>query len=359
LQPKKILLIRFSSIGDVVLTAPAVAALHEEFPNAEIHLLTKKALAPLWRGDPRVRVRSFDPQNAHFGLPGFFRFIRELDEEHYDAVVDLHALPKSRALTAALGVPVYRLQKASLARRWYVATKREPVNPVHVARRYVRALAPLGVPTEGPLKPEIRAEERARERLASMLQALNLKGRVLIGIAPGAQWATKQWGWAHYAELVDRLNARGFWVAIIGGKEDKHACEELVQGRRALNFAGLLDLSETLALMEYCRLVVSNDSGPMHMAGARGADVIGIFGSTTQPLGFAPLAERSAVVEVDLPCRPCSPHGLKACPLGHFRCMNDITVAQVWAAVENFIGPPPPPDDEGHDPNEGLFILSD
>lgn len=353
----KILIIRFSSIGDVALVAPAVAAIKARYPQAEIHLLTKKAMAPVWSGDTRVRVRFYDGDDAHFGLPGFRKFITELRAEHFDAVVDLHALPKSRMLAWAIGENVMRYQKNSLARRFYVATKILPNEPVHTARRYVRALAPLGIDTEAPLDARIDAAETARNRVGNMVQAVGLRGRSLVALAPGSQWATKQWGWVNFAELVNRLHARGDWVALVGGKADRDRCEELAAGKRALNFAGLLDLQETLALMDYCKLLVTNDSGPMHLAGARQTDVIAIFGSTTRALGFWPLAPKFSVLEVDdLECRPCAPHGRDACPKGHFRCMHLVSVNRVWAEVEKYLGPPPS-DDKGPEDNEGVFFL--
>lgn len=359
MAPRKILLIRFSSLGDVVLTAPAIAALHATFPHDELHLLTKKTYAPLWQADPRVKTRFFDPQEAHFGLPGFIRFLRELAAEHYDWVVDLHALPKTRALTAWLGRPTVRYDKAAWQRRRYVITHRPPREVVHVARRYVRALAPLGVNPDFPIRPEIAVSSRARERVGGMVQAVGVRGRTLVALAPGAQWETKQWGWDRYAMIAERLNARGHWVALVGGKEDRDRCEIIAAGRRVLNFAGLLDLPETMALMDFCRLVVSNDSGPMHMAAARGAAVIGLFGSTTRELGFWPLAEEASVLAVGaLPCRPCSTHGRKRCPAGHFRCMRDLTVDRVWAEVEKYLGPAPLASPT-HGDETGIFYLGD
>jgi ADP-heptose:LPS heptosyltransferase len=218
---KKFLIIRFSSIGDVVLTAPAVAALHEAFPGARIDLLTKKHIATIWKGDPRVNVRSFDPDDAHYGLPGFFRFLSELRAERYDAVIDLHGLPKVRALCLALGRPTYRYDKASVARRRYVKTKKPPAEIVHSSRRYVRALAPLGVDPGGPLNPEILVSEKAREAVGKYVSALNIRGRQLVAIAPSSQWETKQWGWERFGELIPRLNAKGLWVALVGGPEEK------------------------------------------------------------------------------------------------------------------------------------------
>lgn len=357
MTPKKVLLIRFSSIGDVVLVAPVVAALKDRFAEAEIHLLTKKGISPAWKGDPRVKVRFFDEKDAHYGLPGFFRFIGELRAERYDVVIDLHGLPKTRALTVAIGAKTLRYDKASMARRKYVRTKVPPAEIVHSSRRYVRALAPLGIDPEAPLNPIIDVEERASRSVGNMVQALNIRGPQMVAFAPGSQWGTKQWGWEKFDALAAKLHEKGEWIALVGGPEDKERCEQLAEGRKALNFAGLLSLQETLALMDFCKLMVTNDSGPMHMAGARGVPVVGLFGSTTRELGFWPLGEKSIILDVaGLECRPCSPHGLAACPAGHFKCMNELSVERVWAEVESRLGPPPPPPGQGED--EGLFFLN-
>lgn len=358
MTPRKILLVRFSSIGDVVLVAPAVAALKAKFPDAELHLLTKKAIAPIWSGDPRVQVRWFDPDDRHFGLPGFFRYLAELRGERYDLVVDLHGLPKTRLLTLALGAPTLRYDKASLARRRYVRTKTPPAEIVHTARRYVRALAPLGIDPEAPLDPRIEIDEKARKAAGNLVGPLNIRGPEMVAVAPGSQWATKQWGWEKFDALVQRLHDAGKWVALVGGAADKERCEQMAEGRKVLNFAGLLSLPETLALMDFCALMVTNDSGPMHMAAARGVPVVAVFGSTTPALGFWPLGldtGKAVVVETaGLACRPCDPHGLAACPAGHFKCMGDVSVERVWAEVERRLAPPPGAA-EGAD--EGLFFF--
>ncbi len=360
MSPRKFLLIRFSSIGDIVLTAPAVAALHARFPDARIDLLTKKAFADVWSGDPRVRVRSFDPDHQHFGLPGFFRFVGELRAEKYYFVIDLHDLPKTRSLTAALGRPVLRYHKAGFARRRYVANKRPP-KMAHTARRYVNALSPLGIDPDAPLDPHIEVTDAALKRIGQMIGALQIADREIVGLAPGSQWATKQWGWKNFDEIVARLHNTGRWVALFGSKAEQMQCEELAMGRNVLNFAGMLSLQETMAALSFCRLLLTNDSGPMHMAGARGCDVVSIFGSTTPALGFSPLAPKARIVQVEeLECRPCSPHGKAECPLGHFKCMNDISVDQVWEAIGDTLraqAKSAADDDQASD--EGLFHFSD
>ena len=161
----------------------------------------------------------------------------------------------------------------------------------------------------------------------------------IIVLAPGASKMTKRWLSENFAKLGDRLLKMNYQVLLVGGYQDKQICknieETMVQPPE--NFAGLLSLQETAALINESVLLISNDTGVMHMGAALKKPVVAIFGPTTHHLGFVPFRTQSIVVEKSLSCRPCSYHGTDVCPKGHFHCMKDIPVEDVLKAAKNLL----------------------
>jgi len=159
----------------------------------------------------------------------------------------------------------------------------------------------------------------------------------LIGVHPGAAWATKRWLPERYAELCRRLAAEGARCVLVGGPADKALCAEIAAASGALDWSGKTDLSALKALMSRLSLFVTNDSGPMHLAAAAGVPVMAFFGPTSRELGFFPYGERHRVLEHELACRPCGLHGGKTCPEGHFLCMKLTTVDSAWKAAQELL----------------------
>jgi heptosyltransferase-2 len=185
------------------------------------------------------------------------------------------------------------------------------------------------------------AGANAEDSAAKMLADAGLEGKMLAGIHPGSVWPTKCWPYENYAKLITRLEKElGVISVIVGGGKDIDLGEQVsrLSDAHSVNLAGKTTLSELMALMKRFRLFITNDSGPMHIAAAFGVPVLGIFGPTTKELGFFPYGEGNRVIEVKgLPCRPCALHGGKKCPQGHFKCMRDITVDEVFAAAREML----------------------
>jgi len=163
-------------------------------------------------------------------------------------------------------------------------------------------------------------------------------GEPFVALAPGSIWGTKRW--PYYKELAQHLTAQGRRIVVVGGKDDWPLGEQIaVAARRlkhhAVNACGKLELRESVALVNKATVLVTNDSAPLHFATAVGTPVVAVFGPTVPGFGFGPRGPRDVTVGVDgLPCRPCSRHGPERCPLGHHRCMNDLPVERVLAAIE-------------------------
>ncbi len=322
----KVLVVRLSSLGDVVLATAAVEALAGDRPDAEIHVLTKPAFREVFRNHPAVaRCLAWDPSEG-LGL-----LARRVRGEDYHRVVDLHGNLRTRALralTPTVGWSRYR--KGSVRRRVAVWLRKPAVlDRTHVVDRYVHALAPLGV---RPVRrrPRVFPAEADRGRAEALLRASGWAGQPLIALAPGARWATKAWPETHWIDLVSRIRGegRGFPV-IVGGTGDRDLAERILAGGPGANLAGETSIPETAAVLERCEVLVTNDSAPLHLATAVGTRVVALFGPTVRGFGFFPLGPEDRVVDLDLPCRPCSLHGDDRCPLGHHRCLRGLDVERV------------------------------
>jgi heptosyltransferase-2 len=162
----------------------------------------------------------------------------------------------------------------------------------------------------------------------------------LVGINPGSVWATKRWVPEYFAKVADNLTKeQNCKVLIFGTAKDADAVNGVVgvMKEKAVNLCGKTNLKELTTLISKCKLFVTNDSGSMHIACACQVPVVAIFGPTTRELGFFPYGEKSKVVEVDLKCRPCTLHGGNVCPLGHFKCMKDVTPEMVIEECKGFL----------------------
>ncbi len=318
----RVLLIRLSSLGDVVLATAAVEALAEDRPDVEIHVLTKPAFREVFRNHPAVaRCLEWDPSE------GLGRLAEAVRRGGYDRVVDLHGNLRTRALRALAPTMRWsRYRKGSVRRRVAVWLRKPALlDRAHVVDRYVRALAPLGVRPVRRL-PRVFPAEADYGRVEALLRASGWAGQPLIALAPAARWATKAWPEAHWIDLVSRIRGedRGFPV-VIGGAGDRDLAERILAGGPGANLAGETSIPETAAVLERCEVLVTNDSAPLHLATAVGTRVVALFGPTVTGFGFYPLGPLDRVLERPEPCRPCSLHGGERCRLGTLSCLEGVS----------------------------------
>jgi heptosyltransferase-2 len=191
-------------------------------------------------------------------------------------------------------------------------------------------------------RPMVYPSEADRTLVVQMLVdrfGLGWEEQTLIAVAPGSVWNTKRWPEEYFQELIRLLADRHLNIALVGGKEDAGLCERLsARHPRVMNAAGKLTVLQSADLIRRSDVLVSNDSAPMHLAVAMDTPVLAIFGATVPEFGFAPVGEQNRIQQTDgLPCRPCSIHGGKHCPIGTFECMLRITPAAVFQSVRDML----------------------
>jgi heptosyltransferase-2 len=224
-----------------------------------------------------------------------------------------------------------------VARTLLIYTKRNRYHDVRpVAERYFSAareldVVPDGKPPDFILGPD--AERQASDWLASAGLA---QSRSMIALAPGAAHATKRWPVEHWRTLIQRIVAEGFDVVVVGGPDDSQLGAELSQntGGRVVSAAGVFGLQGTGAVLQRAAVLVSGDTGVMHMATGVGTPVVALFGPTVRAFGFFPYTSRAEVLELALPCRPCSSKGGPRCPLGHHHCLVKLRPECVHGALQ-------------------------
>jgi heptosyltransferase-2 len=339
-EDPKVLLLRFSSLGDVVLATAAARAVKEQRPRAKVFLATKAAFAPLLEGQPDLdAVWPLEPE-------GLGALVWRARAQRLDAVVDLHSSLRSRAVSALAGAPVTRWESAALNRRLRVRFKeRGLAEPAPVYQRYGQAaLKALGLRPDLPVPlPRLAVEPAAAAWAAAWLQAQGWGGEPLLAVSPGAAWATKRW--PHLAACLRDLAKDGkLRLLLLGSRAEGPLLEALCADLGALPLPPLRadaetsDLRRLAALMARCRHFLGHDSGPMHVAEALGLPLTALFGPTVRAFGFYPQSAGAAVFERDLGCRPCHLHGGDRCPLGHHDCLAGLRPEPVSAHLRQALG---------------------
>ena len=324
----KSLVIQTSFLGDMVLTTPLVSHLAESGP---VDVVGTPAATALLANHPDVRrAIAYDKRGAQRSFSGFWQLAATLRRERYSRAYLAQGSMRSAALAVAARIPNRIGFDTSAGRLLY--TQRIPyAEETHHATRLLSLADAASLPAKPRLFPGA-AEVEVVDRL--------LAGRTgpFIGVAPGSVWATKRW--PGYDELARALAKRAT-VVVIGSADDHELASEIVNaaGRKAIDATGKLPLLASAELIRRCEVLVTNDSAPQHLASAMSTPTVTIFGPTVPEFGFGPLAEKATTVGLDaLACRPCDRHGPIACPLRHWKCMRELSVDRIMAAVEGTSG---------------------
>ena len=311
----KFLILRFSSIGDIILTTPVVRHLKEQVEDAEIHYLTKAEFAPLLESNPHVDVvHSFDGD--------LNRMIRHLRGEGIDYIIDLHHNARSARIKWKLKRMDFTVRKLNLLKWIYVNFKWNRLPGLHMVDRNLETIRNF-INEEDGKGLEHYIPEAQRVDLSSLPSEYQ---DGYVGLAIGAQHGTKKLPDSSLVELCRKFKHP---VVILGGQADHPTGEEIIRqlpGRAILNGCGNFDIHQSASLVRQSRLLVTHDTGLMHLGAAFGKKIISIWGNTVPEFGMYPYrADPSSVMfQVQgLKCRPCSKIGYKKCPKNHFRCMLD------------------------------------
>jgi len=339
-MPDRILIIRFSSVGDIVLSSLLVRVLRRRFPDSQIDYVVKTEFSDLLRYNPHLtQVIPFEKEESLAELAEFRRRIRAIK---YDLMIDIHESLRSRYLCAGAR-QVVRVDKRKFPRFVLVKSKMNLYKwfngAPNVALRYLETVSQFGVTDDGDgLEVFIPPSAGEKARLIAHEFGLDDSSSP-VGICPSAKHNNKMWPAERFAAAAATLSEETKSNVILFGwsNDEKERCDSIERQIKELNphavvanVAGKLSLIETASLMDRCSLIVSNDSGLMHIAAARRRKLVAIFGPTVREFGFFPFRTPHVVVENDsLSCRPCTHIGLPECPKRHFRCMNDIPVLRI------------------------------
>ena len=321
-EAKKILIVRLSSLGDVLLTTPVVRSLKKNYPQLSIDFLIKKNFADAVRFNPNI--------NSTIIYDDSPELLEQLKDNSYDLIIDLHNNFRSKKIVRQLGIPAYKFVKPNFEKFILVHFKINLLKDIKpITQRYADVIPNLELDGDGL---ELFIPDSVKSKLEEFEN--------VIGICPGAVHFTKRWPIEFYAEFGRRLTEDGYKVAILGGESDRNICSDLQKMiPNSIDLSNNNDLFQTAAHMRSCKAVVCNDSGLMHTAAAMGIPVISIFGSTVKEFGFAPYGVPNLVIENhDLNCRPCTHIGKSKCPKRHFKCMNEITPNLVYDKFKNLLG---------------------
>lgn len=325
-----ILLVRFSAIGDLILTTPLLRAIRQRHPAARMTFVVREDLADTLRHNPRIDRLVTWRRGTPLGP-----LAEELRAHPWTHRLDLHGSLRSRLLRQMVGGKWTGYRKHRIRRQLLIATAgRRGGSLGPVAERYFEAAAGLDVtPDGGPAEfyTSSQAEREAGEFLVRHRLGID---RRLVALAPGAAHFTKRWPPEYWSALVRRLRSTTD-LLILGGPAERGLGEQLANeaGGTAANAAGLFSLVGSAALLKRARTLVSGDTGLLHLATALGVPVLGLYGPGIREFGFFPYRAAARVMEHRLPCRPCSAHGGPRCPAGHHRCLRDTTPEMVAAAL--------------------------
>jgi ADP-heptose:LPS heptosyltransferase len=320
-QFKKVLIIRFSSIGDIVLTTPIIRCAKEQLHGAEIHYVTKEMFSSILFHNPNI-------DKLHTFKDDVSEVFEQLKSEKFDLVIDLHKNLRSLRLKQKLKTKSVSFNKLNFEK--FLAVNFKLINKLpnkHIVDRYFEAVASIGIKNDG--KGLDHFIDNADHVNISTLFTGQLQ-QPYVAIVAGGSYYTKK---IPLSKLVQICKTLKFPIVLIGDKNDKLVADELQkQLPKIINACGQYSINQSASIIKQAEWVISSDTGLMHIASAYNKKIISIWGNTIPEFGMSPYLPnpQNKILEVkNLGCRPCSKLGYKKCPKGHFKCMNDIDISFV------------------------------
>lgn len=335
---KNVLIVQTAFIGDLVLATPLIRVVKLGFPEARLSVLVTPATAEVLKGNPRVdQIMIYDKKGREKGIISFLKLVFKIRRQEFDLAVVPHRSLRSALLVYLAGIPT-RVGFHNSAGCFLFTKKVVYRKDIHEVERNLDLARYLGLVVSGSI-PEVFPGPRDYNFASCLLERYGIGDHdLLVGIGPGSAWPTKCWLPEGFAQVANRLQREaGAQVILFGGQEDRELCYRIgeMMAQKPIITAGEVSLLQSAALMSRCRVLLSNDSAPVHLAVAMKVPVVAIFGPTVPSFGFGPYGDGHAVVQKDLGCRPCGGHGGHICPRGTFECMKGIEVDEVYQAVLN------------------------
>ncbi|MEO8579192.1 MAG: lipopolysaccharide heptosyltransferase II [Gemmatimonadales bacterium] len=337
------LVIQTSFLGDVILTTPLIAELAK---RSAVDVLTTPLGATALANNPDVHtIIPYDKRGTYGSALGLWATVKEIRSRRpYQAAYLAQGSFRSGML-AMMTTAQERIGFASSTGR-ALYTKQIPYRPEkhHAERVWSLAMSDCAdPPTREQIRPRLYPSDEDRQVIDRLFRRSGMGMEPFVALAPGSAWGTKRW--PYYLELAKRL-ASDFRIAIVGSKADSATASQIADALppdSVINGVGILPLLASAELIGRAQAIVTNDSAPQHLASAMGTPTLSIFGPTVPEFGFGPLAERSAVAQhTELSCRPCDRHGPQRCPLGHWKCMRELTPDYISSLLTDVLNPPVP-----------------
>lgn len=315
----KVLVVRFSSIGDIVLTTPVLRCLKTQLNNVEVHYITKQKFATVIEHNPYINkliTIKYDISEV----------ITELKKENYDYVIDLHHNLRTLKLKKAINTKSFSFNKLNWQKFLIVTFKINQLPKQHIVDRYLETIHSLGVKNDNKgLDYFISENDKVDVKKLLPISFQNGYNTLVIG----GSYFTKQIPLNKLQEICVQSKLP---LVILGGKEDAELGKKLNEKfpQHTFNTAGTLTINQSASVIQQCEKVITSDTGLMHIAAAYKKNIISLWGNTIPEFGMSPYLsdENSIILEVKkLSCRPCSKLGYKKCPKGHFKCMNNIDIS--------------------------------
>jgi lipopolysaccharide heptosyltransferase II len=321
----KLLIVRLSSLGDILLTTPLIRTIKQKYPSIKIDFVLREEYKDLLRLNPHIRnILYYNNEKEKL-----ISLKDKICNNNYDSIIDLQNNLKSWLLLKCYGSSVIGFKKNNINKFLLVhfrLNKLKDAKPIPV--RYASTLENFELDDKGL---ELITDKSANDLLNGIDK--------LIGICPGSKHFTKMWPEDYFINLGKLLEENNYKVVLFGGKDDQLVCERIASNLSlAINLCSNNDILQTAADMKNCKTIYCNDSGLMHTATAVNVPVIAFFGSTVKEFGFTPYNSTNLILENNsLSCRPCTHIGRDICPKKHFKCMKEITPQMAFENLRLFI----------------------
>lgn len=340
----KILLFQTSFLGDVILSTPVIESIRRFYPTSQITVLTTPQASDIVRYHPDVsKTIVYDKRGKDRGIAGFLRMVKFLRKQQFKVVFSLHKSWRTALLLYACRIP-QRIGFSEASGAWLYTKRSNRSGCDHDVLRNLSIFRVLGYEPEAlSQKLQVHVPEDVETQMQELLRPFGEGAKELVGIAPGSVWATKRWPPAGFGEVTRQLYDDGYAVVLLGGKSDMTVATEveISAKRNLLNLTGKTSLLQAAAIIQRLKLLITNDSAPLHLASAFQVPVVALFCSTVPEFGFGPWKTPSTSLGVsDLYCRPCGSHGRQRCPTGTLACQRKLLASQVVEAAKRLLRQP-------------------
>ena len=310
----KFLIIRFSSIGDIVLTTPVVRNLKQQVENAEIHYLTKPQFKPILENNPHV-------DKVHV-LKSLKETVNELKHEHFDYIIDLHRNIRTARFKNQLKIISFSFEKLNWEKWLLVNFKKNKMPDIHIVDRYLDTLKVFDIKNDNKGLDYFIPEKDEVDLSTISDELINGYVAVVVGAFHNTKKLTKE-------KIISICNKIDKQILLLGGPDNKDEAEEIKDavGKNIFNTCGSYNINQSASLVKQANVILTPDTGLMHIASALGKKIISVWGNTVPEFGMYPYLphQDSEIMEIkDLKCRPCSKIGFTECPKKHFKCINDL-----------------------------------